>query len=102
MAGKPALHVYLEGDAHTNLHEWCAENGVSVSGLLQVVASDPEKVLGPKAATILKEARGVDATRRRRGRGPASKAATKPAVKKVPEKASGKRSVVKKAPAASK
>ncbi len=73
MAARKAIHAYLSNEAHDNWHEFAAENGVSVSGLLEAIAEDWNqrlKAAKPSKDTeaLIKEARRIDAVRRRRGR----------------------------------
>ena len=73
MTTRKAIHAYLTNEAHDNWHEFAAENGVSVSGLLEAIAQDwatKLKAAKPSKDTeaLVKEARRIDAVRRRRGR----------------------------------
>lgn len=73
MTTRKAIHAYLTNEAHDSWHDFAAENGVSVSGLLEAIAQDwADKLKSGKASketeALIKEARRVDAVRRRRGR----------------------------------
>ncbi len=66
-----ALHVFLSDDAHDSWHRVASELGVSVSGMLQVIAfelgKDPaDSALGPAVDGLVRRARKIDAERRRR------------------------------------
>jgi hypothetical protein len=37
---RKAIHAYLSPEAHDAWHDFAAENGVSVSGLLEAIASE--------------------------------------------------------------
>lgn len=77
-AERKAIHAYLSPEAHDIWHDYAEEEGVSVSGLLEVMATDllaldPEtndSQLSVRNALprITKAARKLDAKRRRRGR----------------------------------
>jgi len=71
---RKAIHAYLSPEAHDAWHDFAAENGVSVSGLLEAIAHEwasrkarGEPVL-PDEDALVKTARRVDADRRRRKR----------------------------------
>lgn len=71
---RKAIHAYLSPDAHDAWHDFAAENGVSVSGLLEAIANEwaarlarGEQAL-PDEERLVKTARKVDADRRRRKR----------------------------------
>jgi hypothetical protein len=73
--GRKALHAYVSDDAHDQWHGFAAEQGVSVSAVLEALA--PELDLGAGAETavvsdrledVVKSARKIDAQRRRRRR----------------------------------
>ncbi len=66
-----ALHAYVSDDAHDAWHDFAAENGVTVSALLEALTPHLQTERG--AATLesawedsIKAARAVDAARRRR------------------------------------
>ncbi|MCC5952210.1 MAG: hypothetical protein JJU45_08965 [Acidimicrobiia bacterium] len=69
-----ALHAYLSGDAHEAWHEFAAEQGVSVSGLLEAYGLELVDVVSGKAkirkdqTALVDSARKIDAARRRRRR----------------------------------
>jgi hypothetical protein len=69
---RKAIHAYLSPEAHDAWHDFAAENGVSVSGLLEAIANEwtaklarGEPVL-PDEERLVRSARRVDADRRRR------------------------------------
>lgn len=70
-SARRALHAYVSDDAHDAWHDFAAENGVTVSGLLEALtphlASTADDI---SAAAVfeesIKSARAVDAARRRR------------------------------------
>jgi hypothetical protein len=71
---RKAIHAYLSPQAHDAWHDFAAENGVSVSGLLEAIAHEwsgrqarGEPVL-PDEDRLVKTARRIDADRRRRKR----------------------------------
>lgn len=66
-----AIHAYVSEDAHDKWHDFAAENGVSVSALLEALAdtvAEPSSDLPQQ--TVLENAvtasRRIDAARRRR------------------------------------
>lgn len=65
-----ALHAYLSDEAHEAWHEFAAENGVSVSALLEVLSaplnSDLEAPVVDVLNDVIPAARATDASRRRR------------------------------------
>ncbi len=70
---RKAIHAYLTERSHANIHNFCGEHGVSVSGLLEalgeqldLVSRDQVNHLDPQA--LVKRSRKIDAERRRRGR----------------------------------
>ena len=69
---RKAIHAWLSPEAHDGWHDFAAEEGVSVSGLLEAIAADwaeREKRGEPPATErdrVTKAARRVDAARRRR------------------------------------
>ncbi len=71
---RKAIHAYLSPDAHDAWHDFAAENGVSVSGLLEAIANEWAARLArgepalPDEERLVKTARKVDADRRRRKR----------------------------------
>lgn len=71
---RKAIHAYLSPAAHDAWHDFAAENGVSVSGLLEAIANEWSTRLArgepalPDEDHLVKTARRVDADRRRRKR----------------------------------
>lgn len=71
---RKALHAYVTDQAHERWHGFAAEQGVSVSAILEALAT----ALGPESTSpdascveltdIVVEARRIDAQRRRRRR----------------------------------
>lgn len=71
---RKALHAYVTDQAHERWHGFAAEQGVSVSAILEALAT----ALGPEAPSpgttcveltdVVVEARRIDAQRRRRRR----------------------------------
>lgn len=73
--GRKALHAYVSDDAHDQWHEFAAEQGVSVSAILEALApeldlenSESAEQLKDRLGTVVKSARKIDAQRRRRRR----------------------------------
>lgn len=73
--GRKALHAYVSDDAHDQWHGFAAEQGVSVSAILEALAPEldtdarPEPSdLGSRLDSVVKAARKIDAQRRRRRR----------------------------------
>lgn len=73
--GRKALHAYVSDDAHDQWHGFAAEQGVSVSAILEALAPelDTEARTEPVELTerlegVIKSARKIDAQRRRRRR----------------------------------
>jgi len=73
--GRKALHAYVSDDAHEQWHGFAAEQGVSVSAILEALAPEldteakPEPTdLGARMTGVVKAARKIDAQRRRRRR----------------------------------
>ncbi len=74
--GRKALHAYVSDDAHDQWHGFAAEQGVSVSAILEALApqllaeDEPtaDEKLGDRLDTVIKAARRIDAERRRRRR----------------------------------
>jgi hypothetical protein len=73
-ATRKAIHAYLSPEAHDSWHDFAAENGVSVSGLLEAIAQEwsERRSRGEQAYAneddLVRAARRVDADRRRRKR----------------------------------
>lgn len=73
--GRKALHAYVSDGAHEQWHGFAAEQGVSVSAILEALApeldrsaqSDPGD-LDARLECVVKTARKIDAQRRRRRR----------------------------------
>ncbi|MCP3855558.1 MAG: hypothetical protein GY698_12600 [Actinomycetia bacterium] len=63
-ADRKALHAYLSTESHNAWHDTCAGEGVSVSGVLEVLGSRLEVLLTDE---LVREVRRLDAARRRRG-----------------------------------
>ncbi|MEZ5341824.1 MAG: hypothetical protein R2706_10335 [Acidimicrobiales bacterium] len=73
--GRKALHAYVSGDAHDLWHGFAAEQGVSVSAILEALAPELNfeavqsgEQLKDRLSTVVKSARQIDAARRRRRR----------------------------------
>jgi len=71
---RKAIHAFLTPSSHEAWHDVAAENGVSVSALIEALAQDwAERKDGdeydlPELETLSRGARRVDAARRRRTR----------------------------------
>jgi len=70
-SARRALHAYVSDEAHDAWHDFAAENGVTVSGLLEALtpllrAKDGDATLETAWEESIKSARAVDAQRRRR------------------------------------
>ncbi len=63
---RKALHAYVSAQSHDAWHDTCAGEGVSVSGLLEVLGGHLDQIM---TDDLVRQARRVDAARRRRGRG---------------------------------
>ena len=73
--GRKALHAYVSDDAHDQWHGFAADQGVSVSAILEALAPEldtearPEPAeLNERLASVVKAARRIDSQRRRRRR----------------------------------
>ncbi len=75
--GRKALHAYVSDDAHDQWHGFAAEQGVSVSAILEALApelivDDEEPAegenLGGRLDRVIRAARPIGAERRRRRR----------------------------------
>ena len=73
--GRKALHAYVSDDAHDHWHGFAAEQGVSVSAILEALAPELDleasvsrEEIGTRLNTVVKSARQIDAKRRRRRR----------------------------------
>jgi hypothetical protein len=62
--GRKGIHVYLTPNHHELWHTAAAENGVTVSALLELLALDIAMLV--KDQDLIQAARKIDATRRRR------------------------------------
>ena len=74
-SGRKALHAYVSDDAHEQWHGFAAEQGVSVSAILEALAPELDKThdaepsgLDARLDCVVKTARKIDAQRRRRRR----------------------------------
>ena len=72
---RKALHAYVSDDAHDQWHDFAAEQGASVSAILEALAPEldtegrPEPAdLNARLTSVVKAARKIDAQRRRRRR----------------------------------
>lgn len=71
---RKAIHAYLSPEAHDQWHDFAAENGVSVSGLLEAIGLEwkdqmnGDGDLPAEVEGLAKRARRIDASRRRRQR----------------------------------
>lgn len=68
-----AIHAYLTAESHDTWHRVAEESGVSLSGLLEALAADmsanpPDGGGHPRWNEVVKDARRIDAQRRRRSR----------------------------------
>jgi hypothetical protein len=73
--GRKALHAYVSDDAHDLWHGFAAEQGVSVSAILEALAPGLDvdsaannDTLSDRLDDVVKSARKIDAQRRRRRR----------------------------------
>ncbi|MEZ5377632.1 MAG: hypothetical protein R2733_14095 [Acidimicrobiales bacterium] len=70
-----AIHAYVSDNAHDHWHDFAAEQGVSVSAILEVLAGELDRVesgadpLADVLDDVVTGARRVDASRRRRTTG---------------------------------
>jgi hypothetical protein len=71
---RKAIHAFLTPDSHEAWHEFAAEHGVSVSGLIEAIALDwADRREGDdydlaEVDALSRQARRIDAGRRRRSR----------------------------------
>ena len=71
-AARRAIHAFVSPEAHDRWHDFAAEEGVSVSALIEAFApqlSDEEALAEPMTVRLgatVTSARAIDATRRRR------------------------------------
>lgn len=69
-----ALHAYVSDEAHDQWHGFAAEQGVSVSAILEALApelnreSDLVEPISERLDNVVRSARRIDAARRRRRR----------------------------------
>jgi hypothetical protein len=68
-----AIHAYLTAESHDTWHRVAEDAGVSLSGLLEALATDmagkaPDNGGHPRWGEVVKSARRIDAQRRRRSR----------------------------------
>lgn len=64
-----AIHCYVEPDTYEAWHDFCIDEGISVTALIQVLGDELAVVLGPRSPmgpTVIRQARRVAAARRRR------------------------------------
>lgn len=76
MAEREALHVYLSPEAKQRIDDFTAAQGISMSGLVEAMASDDgllDGSLDDLMERIVQDARKVDVARRRRGGRPAKR-----------------------------
>lgn len=73
--GRKALHAYVSDAAHDQWHSFAAEQGVSVSAVLEALAAEldarpPSSMapMGERLEAVVRAARKIDAQRRRRTR----------------------------------
>lgn len=65
--GRKALHAYVSDDAHDLWHGAAAEHGVSASAILEALAPIIDRLMADEPY-LARNARKVDAARRRRNR----------------------------------
>ncbi|NNF53507.1 MAG: hypothetical protein HKN03_03590 [Acidimicrobiales bacterium] len=72
---RKALHAYLSDDAHEQWHTFAAQEGVSVSAVLEALATEldftadtSDAPMKERLSEVVAIARRTDATRRRRRR----------------------------------
>lgn len=73
--GRKALHAYVSDAAHQRWHTFAAEQGVSVSAVLEAMAAElaggaaeAGAPLAERLDAVVRAARKIDAERRRRSR----------------------------------
>jgi hypothetical protein len=69
MNGRKAIHAYVDEATHHAWHDFCCDNAISVSALLQALGDEIQDTLGtgtPMGPVLIKRARQLDAIRRRR------------------------------------
>ena len=69
-ADRRAIHAYVTEEAHDHWHDFAAEQGVSVSAILEALAAELGDVADGSRALddVVSNARRIDARRRRRTR----------------------------------
>ena len=67
-ADRKALHAYVSERAHDRWHDFAAEQGVSVSAILEALAAEFGTDESPVFDDVVVTARRIDAQRRRRTR----------------------------------
>jgi hypothetical protein len=72
---RKALHAYLSDDAHERWHTFAAQEGVSVSAVLEALADEldfgsagSQELMRERLSAVVATARRTDANRRRRRR----------------------------------
>lgn len=65
--GRKAIHCYTSDEAHDHWHEAAAEHGVSVSAIMEALAPMVDRLMVDEPY-LARNARKVDAARRRRNR----------------------------------
>lgn len=66
MTDRKALHAYVSDRAHDQWHDFAAEQGVSVSAVLEALAPELPQVDENETTKLITTARQIDANRRRR------------------------------------
>lgn len=66
MTDRKALHAYVTDRAHDQWHDFAAEQGVSVSAILEALAPELPQVDENETTKLITTARQIDAKRRRR------------------------------------
>lgn len=66
MKSRKAVHAYLSDEAHDQWQEFAATQGVSVSAILEALAPEFSGAADGEFDKLIKEARRIDARRRRR------------------------------------
>jgi hypothetical protein len=75
-ASRRAIHAFVSSDAHDQWHDFAAEEGVSVSALIEAFApalaegTTSSESMYERLDAVVTTARGIDAARRRRRRTP--------------------------------
>ena len=63
---RAAIHAFVSDEAHLDWHNTATEAGISLSALLESLAPRLSKLEGEQWTDVVRDARHVDATRRRR------------------------------------